>query len=81
MNQERAKTDIIIIMRENAVYIYMDWAMKIIPASRREDQSSWFGKCGIPWHISIVYNKIAEDVYRVRYFVHIFDVSSQDSEA
>ena len=31
--------------------------------------------------ISIVYNKIAEDVYRVMYYVHIFDVSSQDSEA
>ena len=31
--------------------------MKFMPTAGREDQSSWYGKKGITWHVSVVYKK------------------------
>ena len=35
----------------------MDWAMKWLPEKYREDQSEFFGKQGLSWHISVIVRK------------------------
>ena len=42
-----------------ALLVAMDWAMKFLPRKFRESQSDWFGKRGIPWHISLAVTRIA----------------------
>ncbi len=35
--------------------IWVDWAMKWLPERAREAQTSFFGKSGFPWHVSVAY--------------------------
>lgn len=58
----------------------MDWAMKFLPSSGREPQSDFYGKRGIPWHISYAYIKKNENDYATRTYVHVFDTTPQDSQ-
>ena len=53
--------------------------MKFMPSSGREDQSSWFGKHGIPWHITVAYRRDENGNFWLRTFVHMFDQTPQDS--
>lgn len=85
--QDKAKTDIIKSLRPNQVFLQMDWAMKWLPASSREDQASFFGKRGIPWHITVAITRRvadaipAEEQYEMHTYVHVFDHRQQDSQA
>jgi len=79
--------DIIKALRPNEVFLQMDWAMKWLPASSREDQTSFFGKRGIPWHITVAITRQAGNVtademqYEMHTYVHVFDHRQQDSQA
>ncbi len=64
----------------SAVYIHMDWAMKWIPQGFREGQVSFFGKKGLPWHITCVIRNGSGGIEKVN-FLHFFDSAIQDSEA
>ena len=85
--QDKAKMDIIKSLRPNQVFLQMDWAMKWLPASSREDQASFFGKRGIPWHITVaITRRVAdgipdEEQYEMHTYVHVFDHRQQDSQA
>ena len=79
VHQEIAKTSIMDTLQPHQVYIQLDWAMKFLSSSGKEDQSSWFGKRGITWHISVAYRKDAAENYWSRTFVHVFDQTPQDS--
>ena len=47
----------------------------------RESQSDWFGKRGIPWHISVAMRKNANNETEKLTFVHSFESCTQDSSA
>ena len=81
-NQDLAKTDAVLSVRDNTVFILMDWAMKFTQMRYREKQSEWFGKRGMNWHISCVLSKPAVgDHLELVFNVHLFDSCSQDSFA
>lgn len=67
---------------ENAVLIIQDWAMKFLSMSGRESQTMWFGKRGIPWHISSAFWKNATtNLMYSRTYVHVIKQHAQDSKA
>lgn len=77
--QESARNDIFENMKENEIFIVCDWAMKFLPRKYREDQSDWFAKRGIPWHLSIAFRKISNSLQSLG-FIHIFsNQTAQDS--
>ena len=54
VNQDLCRQEILETLANDSVYIYMDWAIKWLPEKYREGQSSFFGKRGLSWHISVV---------------------------
>ena len=52
--------------------------MKYLPRKYHESQTDWFGKRGIPWHISVAFRKII-DQFQMLTFAHFFQTCSQDS--
>ena len=54
--------------------------MKYLPQKYRESQTDWFGKQGIPWHISVAFTR-ADGKIQLLTFCHIFKACSQDSNA
>lgn len=78
-NQDSAKSDLFDTMQHNEVLLICDWSMKYLPRKYREDQSDWFGKRGLPWHITMAFHKTETCVESLG-FVHIFQSQvSQDS--
>ena len=56
--------------------------MKFLPRKFRESQSDWFGKRGIPWHISVAMrNNYANNETEMLTFMHAFESCTQDSSA
>ena len=92
INQGLCRQEIIETLGNNAVYIYMDWAMKWLSQKYRESQSDFFGKHCLSWHISVVVCKNeqltadadenTDDNNASAYLiiVHAFDHYVQDSE-
>ena len=62
-----------------SVFIVMDWAIKFLPRKFRESQSDWFGKRGIPWHVSVAMRKNVNSETEMLTFVHVFESCNQDS--
>jgi hypothetical protein len=56
-NQDAAKSDLFQGMKFDEVLLICNWSMKYLPRKYREDQSDWFGKRGIPWHITMAFHK------------------------
>ena len=86
------RQEIIETLGNNAVYIYMDWAMKWLPQKYRQGQSDFFEEHGLSWHISVVVHKSEQltsdddestddnNAYTCLIFVHVFDHCMQESE-
>ena len=79
INQDAARHEILENLDAQAVLVVIDWAMKFLPRKFRESQSDWFGKRGIPWHISVALRKNANDETELFTFVHAFESCNQDS--
>ncbi|XP_076112384.1 uncharacterized protein LOC143080426 [Mytilus galloprovincialis] len=80
-NQDLAKTQLFETMPSDEVLLVCDWAMKFLPRKFREDQCDWFGKRGIPWHISIAFCRKDDGSIGSLGFVHLFATQiSQDSQ-
>lgn len=78
-NQDSAKSDLFDTMQHNEVLLICDWSMKYLPRKYRKDQSDWFGKRGLPWHITMTFHKTKNCIESLG-FVHIFQSQvSQDS--
>ncbi|XP_071180114.1 uncharacterized protein [Mytilus edulis] len=71
-NQDCAKSEILDNLGQNDIFIVLDWAMKYLPRRYREDQSNWFAKRGISWHISVSFIK-EENITKSLAFIHIFE--------
>jgi len=53
--------------------------MKCLPRKFRESQRDWFGKRGLPWHITVATKRNDDGEMEMLTFVHIFESCSQDS--
>ena len=78
INQDAARIDVLESLDESSVLVVQDWAMKFLPRKYRESQTNWFGKRGIPWHISVAFRKVT-NILQMLTFAHIFQSCSQDS--
>ena len=79
VNQDAARTDVLEKLDESSVLLVQDWAMKYLPRKYRESQKDWFGKRGIPWHITVATRKgVTGDVEKLT-LVHILPSCSQDN--
>ena len=52
VNQDGARVQLLEAIDESSVLVVQDWAMKYLPRKYRESQTDWFGKRGIPWHLT-----------------------------
>ena len=55
--------------------------MKYLPKKFRESQTDWFGKGGLPWHITVATRKGNDGKIEMMTFVHLFETCNQDSSA
>ena len=78
VNQDSARINVLDCLDESSVLVVQDWAMKFLPRKYRESQTDWFGKRGIPWHISVEFRR-REEKLEMLTMTHIFQSSSQDS--
>ena len=80
IHQDLAKIDLLESLNESSVLVIQDWAIKYLPRKYRESQTDWFGKRGIPWHISVAFMRVDGEIQMLT-FCHIFKACSQDSNA
>ena len=78
INQDAARIGVLESLDESFVLVVEDWAMKFLPRKYRESQTNWFGKRGIPWHISVAFRKVT-NILQLLTFAHIFQSCNQDS--
>ena len=78
VNQDGARVQLLEAIDESSVLIFQDWAMKYLPRKYRERQTDWFGKRGIPWHLTVATRR-EEGELQMLTFAHIFKSCSQDS--
>ena len=79
VNQDDARENANDNLSEESVMLEQDWAMKYLPRKYRESQRVWFGKCGIPWHITMATRRSSAGQLVPMTFVHIFRSCSQDN--
>ena len=79
INQDAARPEILETLNKQSVLMVMDWAMKFLPRKFRESQSDWFGKRGIPWHLTVAMKKNDNDETEMLTFVHCLESCNQDS--
>ena len=75
VNQDKARLDILQNLDNASVLLIQDWAMKFIPRKYRESQTDWFGKRGIPWHVTVAMRKesTSEGSYETLTLCHVFN--------
>jgi hypothetical protein len=78
IHQDIARVDVLETLDETSVLVVQDWAMKYLPRKYRENQTDWFGKRGIPWHVSVAFRKVHNQLETLT-FVHIFNACIQDN--
>ena len=70
-HQDTAKKAVVENLADNQVLIIMDWAMKFLPLSYRETQRDWFGKKGMPWHVSVAVKKEDDSEIEVQSYIWV----------
>ena len=78
VNQDGARLQLLEVIDESSALIIQDWAMKYLPRKYRESQTDWFGKRGIPWHLTVATRRERGELQMLT-FAHIFKSCSQDS--
>lgn len=77
-HQDTAKKAVVENLADNQVLIIMDWAMKFLPLSYGETQRDWFGKKGMPWHVSVAVKKEDDSEIETRSYIQLFDKCTQN---
>ena len=54
VKQDIVRSDVLDKVSEETMLLTQDWAMKYVPRRYRESQTQWFGKRGMPWHLTHV---------------------------
>ena len=52
VHQDVARKHTLDVLDETSLFIVADWAMKWLPTRYREAQRDFFGKRGLPWHVT-----------------------------
>ena len=78
INQEEAKTNVINQLDDRSVVMVQDWAIKWVPMKYRESQTDWFGKRGLPWHVTVIIRS-KDGTMESETLVHVFEPTTQDS--
>jgi len=88
VHQDIARKHILDQLDEKSVFLVADWAMKWLPTKYREAQRDFFGKRGLPWHITYAIrlkppssSSGCNKVFEHRTFCHVFDNTKQDGSA
>ena len=76
-NQDQAKQQVLSALKEDEVFVVVDWAMKFTAMKFREKQAEWFAKRGINWHVSSVIMR-REEGLEVTCYVHLLNNCRQD---
>ena len=79
--QDQERLDVIDKLCKSKVLITQDFAMKFLPMQFRETQNDFFGKRGLPWHITVVLRRSVAGQLESQSFIHILEKSLQDSRA
>ena len=78
IHQDRAFVELLDMLDETSVLL--DWAMEYLQRKYCESQTDWFGKRGIPWHISVAFRKRDEQIELLTFY-HILKSCTQDNSA
>jgi hypothetical protein len=85
VHQDVARKHILDQIDETSVFLIADWAMKWLPTRYREAQRDFFGKRGLPWHITYAIRVKPGSSrsgnnrsFEHRTFCHVFDNAKQD---
>ena len=78
VNQDSARVELLDQLDETSVLLVQDWAMKYLPRKYGESQTDWFGKRGIPWHVTVATKREGDEMQMLT-FVHIFKPCNQDN--
>ena len=78
VNQDECRLQVLKELDKTSVLLVLDWAMKYLPRKFRESQTDWFGKRGIPWHITVAFRRVDNEMETMT-FVHLFEASTQDN--
>ena len=94
VHQDAARKYILDSLDGTSVFLVTDWAMKWIPTRYRECQREFFGKRGLPWHITYAIrakplllssaqscSSVDARTFEHRTFCHVFDDAKQDGFA
>lgn len=65
--------------RLQSVLVVQNWAITFMPRKYREIETDWFGKRGIPWHVTVAMRKRSDGKCETLTLCHIFRSCSQDS--
>jgi hypothetical protein len=89
VHQDLARDYILEELDDSNVYLVIDWAMKWVEAKYREKQSEWYGKKGLPWHLTSAIRRQRTDAtlskadpvkkFEHRTLCHVFDQCKQDA--
>ena len=89
VSQGHARDYVLEHLDDSSVYLIMDWAMKFLETKYREKQNEWFGKKGLPWHLTVAIrcerihsdmsNEASTKRFGYRTFCHIFYQCKQDA--
>ena len=79
VNQDECRLEILKTLDKTSVLLVLDWAMKYLPKKFRESQRDWFGKRGIPWHITVAFRRDDNGDMEIMTFVHVFETSNQEN--
>jgi hypothetical protein len=52
VHQDTARKSVLDVLDASSILLVADWAMKWLPTWYREPQREFFGKRGLPWHIT-----------------------------
>ncbi|CAF3133213.1 unnamed protein product [Rotaria sp. Silwood2] len=65
VNQDLGRECVLDVLGEDTIYLNLDFAMKWLPVKYREDQTNFFGKRGITWHITVVSRKKEQELNNI----------------
>ncbi|CAF4400911.1 unnamed protein product [Rotaria sp. Silwood2] len=65
VNQDLGRECILDVLGEDTIYLNLDFAMKWLPVKYREDQTNFFGKRGITWHITVVSRRKEQELSNI----------------
>ena len=81
INQDLARVDVLNKLTSSSVLLVLDWAMNYLPCKFHESQADWYGKRGIPWHLTVAKTKSCQGKIQMLTFAHMFKSATQDSSA